>query len=406
MTTETGVPGRERALTVAMCVACALSVAPFGSYPALLPRLFAEGLVSTRDATFVNAAFFAGYMLVAPVATSLTDRLDARRIVLPALTLGAAFALCFAAYSDHFATAVLARAANGACVAASFMPGLRALTDRIAPARGTRFVGFYMSSFALGTSISYVLSDLAVAHYGLTFTLYAMALGPLLGRIVVGPCLRPVAVLARATVPLFRQLMQLFRDSRVISLVLSYGMHCAELFVLRSWCVAFLASVQRADPLAAPRWLAPAGVVALANVLTAPASVLGNELSLRIGARRYIAVTLTASPICLGALGFLHPAGTWACVFAVLVCAILLGSDSAAITSRLIEAAPPAQRGATMALHTAVGFLGAFLGPLVLGLVLDAAGGPMSALAWSRAFLAVGALSLGGSLAVLMRRSA
>jgi MFS family permease len=406
MTLEPGVPGRDRTLTLAMCVTCALSVAPFGSYPALLPRLFADGLVSTRDATFINAAFFAGYMLVAPVATTLTDRLDSRRLVLPALTLGAVCALCFAAFYDNFAAAVVARAANGACVAASFMPGLRALTDRVAPARGSRFVGFYMSSFALGTSVSYVVSDLAVVHFGLTPTLYAVAMGPLLGRIIVALYLRPVYVTPKAAVSPLGQLRPVFRESRVISLVLAYGMHCAELFVLRSWCVAFLASVQRSEPFGASLWLAPANVVALANLLTAPASVLGNELSMRIGAKRYIAVTLTASPLCLGALGFLHPAGTWVCIVAVLFCAMVLGSDSAAITSRLIEAAPPAQRGATMAIHTAVGFMGAFLGPLVLGLVLDAAGGPTSPLAWSHAFLAVGALSLCGSLAVLMRKSA
>jgi MFS family permease len=392
---------RDRALTAAMCVACACSVASFGSYPALIPRLFAASLVTTREATFVNSSFFAGYMLVAPLATSLTDRVDARRLVLPALAAGALSSFLFALLQGHFWAAVLMRAASGACVAASFMPGLRALTDRLPTERSTRFVGFYMSSFALGTSLSYVVSDLVAERFGLTATLYAMALGPALARLVVAPFLKPVPVPERSHAPFYEKIGPVIREPAVVALVLAYGLHCAELFALRSWCVAFLSAVQDRGASAPPRWLAPAAIVALANVLTAPASVLGNELSLKLGARRYLAVTLTLSPLCFGALGLLHDVGPLACTCAVLGCALVLGSDSAAITSRLIQAVSPEQRGVSMALHTAVGFLGAFLGPTLLGLVLDAAGGPGSSRAWALAFAAVGALSLSASLGLL-----
>lgn len=392
---------RHRALTAAMCVACACSVASFGSYPALIPRLFAAGLVSTREATFVNSAFFAGYMLVAPLATSLTDRLDARRLVLPALSAGAVSALLFAVFRDDFWAAVLTRVASGACLASSFMPGLRALTDRLPTERSTRFVGFYMSSFALGTSLSYVLSDALAERFGLAVTLYAMAAGPALASLLVSFVLRPVTVPAREHAPFLEKLGPVLREPAVLALVLAYGLHCAELFALRSWCVAFLSAVNRAASFAPPAWLAPALVVAVANVLTAPASVLGNELSMRIGARRYLALILTLSPLSFGTLGLSFELGPVAAMLAVLGCAVVLGSDSAAITSRLIQAVAPSQRGVSMALHTAVGFLGAFLGPMLLGLVLDGSGGPGSARAWALAFAAVGALSLAISAALL-----
>jgi MFS family permease len=262
-------------------------------------------------------------------------------------------------------------------------------------------VGFYMSSFALGTSLSYVVSDLVAERFGLSATLYAMALGPALARVVVAPFLKPVSVPERVHEPFFAKLGPVLREPAVIALVLAYGLHCAELFALRSWCVAFLSAVHEARAYAPPRWFAPAAVVALANVLTAPASVLGNELSLKLGARRYLSLTLTLSPLCFGALGLSQQLGALAATLAVLGCAIVLGSDSAAITSRLVLAVPPAQRGVSMALHTAVGFLGAFLGPMLLGLVLDGAGGPGASQAWALAFAAVGALSLGVSLTLL-----
>ena len=58
------------------------------------------------------------------------------------------------------------------------------------------------------------------------------------------------------------------------------------------------------------------------------------------------------------------------------------------------QSAVPAQRGATMALHSTVGFGTSALGAWGMGVALDAAGGPASGTGWLVAFslLAVGAL--------------
>jgi MFS family permease len=44
--------------------------------------------------------------------------------------------------------------------------------------------------------------------------------------------------------------------------------------------------------------------------------------------------------------------------------------------------------------HTTVGFLGAFLGPLLFGLILDAAGGPKESGAWTKSFAISGGFTL------------
>ena len=52
-----------------------------------------------------------------------------------------------------------------------------------------------------------------------------------------------------------------------------------------------------------------------------------------------------------------------------------------------------ARRGATLAVHSTLGYAGGFVGPLMVGVILDLAGG-MSRAAWGAAFLAVATLML------------
>jgi MFS-type transporter involved in bile tolerance (Atg22 family) len=74
--------------------------------------------------------------------------------------------------------------------------------------------------------------------------------------------------------------------------------------------------------------------------------------------------------------------------------------DSGALTSGVIAATPPEQRGATMAVYSLSGFTTAFLAPLVFGVVLDLAGGNRSVTAWGLAFASIGFF---GALAPLVR---
>ena len=65
-----------------MCAAHVASMTGFSTYATLLPRLQPEWGLNNSEAGFISGAFFAGYMAAVPVLTSLTDRIDARRIYL------------------------------------------------------------------------------------------------------------------------------------------------------------------------------------------------------------------------------------------------------------------------------------------------------------------------------------
>jgi MFS family permease len=68
---------------------------------------------------------------------------------------------------------------------------------------------------------------------------------------------------------------------------------------------------------------------------------------------------------------------------------VTVSGDSATLTAGAVENAPPELKGATMALHTLIGFAGASLGPLAVGGLLDIFGAETRA-GWVIAFAAMG----------------
>ena len=75
--------------------------------------------------------------------------------------------------------------------------------------------------------------------------------------------------------------------------------------------------------------------------------------------------------------------------FIAIVHGVTLVGDSAALTAGVVTAAPDDYRGATLAVHSTIGFFSAFLSPLALGMVLDLFGG--GSLAWGMGFLCMAA---------------
>ncbi len=187
------------------------------------------------------------------------------------------------------------------------------------------------------------------------------------------------------------------RNRPALAYILAYGAHSWELFALRSWIVTFLVFSQSLQPEGGSGlgWSVTT-LAALITLVGLPSSVLGNEAAQRFGRRRVVVAVMTLSALIAICLGF-----TAALPFVLVVALSLLYSvtvtgDSASITAGAVNTAIPGQQGATMAVHSFVGFAGAFLGPLAFGVILDLAGGGTSALAWGLAFASSGlAVALG-----------
>ena len=142
-----------------MCLAEALGMLTFSTFPALLPTFLDAWDLSSTAAGTLSGLFFIGYMVAVPVLTALTDRIDARIVYLWSTVLTFAAAIGFAVLAEGFWSAAPLRILAGAGLAGTYMPGLKALTDRFEDERlQTRAVSFYTSSFGVGAALSYLIA--------------------------------------------------------------------------------------------------------------------------------------------------------------------------------------------------------------------------------------------------------
>jgi MFS family permease len=193
-----------------------------------------------------------------------------------------------------------------------------------------------------------------------------------------------------------------FRNRAALGYILGYGAHCFELYGMRTWIVAFwtFVAARQSDH----ALIGPVAVSVLVTFLSLPASVLGNEVAIRFGRHRAITIIMLASASVGLSIGFCAGLSPLILLPLVVVYGFTVPGDSGSLTAGMSQSATPENRGATMALHSTIGFAMSALGAWGTGIALDIAGGPMSASAWLAAFslLTVGILM--GPLALLWSR--
>src|SRR5215468_6319204 len=374
----------------------------FGSYAALLPELRAAWGLSYASAGWVEGAFQAGYLAAVPILVTITDRVDARRIFVGAAVIAALAALGFAAFAQGLWSACLFRAIAGVGLAGTFMPGLRLLSDRIEGPRQSRAVAFYTASFSVGASVSVLVTGILAARYGWRTAFALSACGGIVAAAIAASV--PPRTVAAKRPGMLLDLRPALRNPDALSYNLAYACHMWELYGFRAWLVAFLTFCVARDP-ASPGSLTPASLSAAILVLGLPASVLGNELALRLGRRRVIAAIMLLSALTslfVGASALLPLIGT------LLACALYsmtITGESASLTAGAVAAAAADSRGATMAVHTLLGFAAATVGPLAFGMALDLVGADRW-LGWAVGFAMLGAGPALGPLLLKPRATA
>ena len=117
-----------RGLIVTLCTAEVLTMAGVFAFPALLPGFVDAWALSKTDAGWISGLYFAAYALTAPPVLALTDRVDARLVYAGGAVLSALSAAGFALFAAGFWTALAFRTLAGAGLAATYLPGLRALS--------------------------------------------------------------------------------------------------------------------------------------------------------------------------------------------------------------------------------------------------------------------------------------
>ncbi len=393
---------RPPVLIAVMCVAEVLAMTGFAAYWSLLPVLQAEWRMSNAQAGWLSGAFFGGYVLVVAFLTAMTDRVDARYVFILGAALSAAGLVGLAFLATGFWSALLWRVIAGTGLAGTYMPGLKVLTDRLPEARQVRAVAFYTSSFSIGTAVSYSLAGGALEWFGWRGALLFAAAGPILSLVAIATVVAPrkpeAATEERGHVLDFRPVL---RSRETMAYIMAYAGHGAELFAMRSWIVPFLVFCLGSG---SGRGL-DATLLATAIALVAVVSSIGGaELALRIGRVRLLTWVMLATFAISVAVGFSSTLPFAAVVVLCLIYSAAIQADSAALTAGAVATSPVGHRGATLAVHSTLGFGGSLFAPALVGVVLDVAAPLGGTIAWGLAFLAMGSMALLGYVFFLLVR--
>jgi MFS family permease len=193
-----------------------------------------------------------------------------------------------------------------------------------------------------------------------------------------------------------------FRNKPALGYILGYTAHCWELYGLRAWMVAFLAFAAGGSAASGMDPTSIAGIVSIGGI----ASSIGcNELVKRVGRATLIATVMTATVTLAVATGFSWRLPFFATIALIALYYAAVMADSGALTAGTVASARPEQRGATLAVHSTLGFGAGLFAPTFFGIILDLGGGATSGWAWAAAFAALSAPSV-AAMVVLRRLSA
>ncbi|MGZ5171880.1 MAG: MFS transporter [Burkholderiales bacterium] len=395
----TEVPDRPRSLSGARLVAavCAAQVlVQIGAFfwPALLPTLMPRWGLTNSEAGWITAAFYAAYMVSVPILVTLTDRVDAKLVYLFGAACTAAGHVLFGAFADGFWSALALRALSGLGWAGTYMTGVKLLADEVDAKLMSRAVTGHAASIGISGALSFSCADVLAELYGWPSAFVVAGFSASAAWCIVALCVprrKRRAGAANAAARLF-DFRPVFRNRSAMAYAQAYCIHTLEMNALRGWGVAFLGFVAMSSGTGEMR-LSPTWVLTALGLIGTAASVLGNEAAIRLGRRRLVCLAMASSVLVGGSIGFVGTLSYSVAVVLLLLYGFVVWLDSSSLTAGAAGTAEPSRRGATLAVHSTLGYAGGFVGPLMIGYTLDLAGG-MSRVAWGAAFLAVALLML------------
>ena len=396
--TATSRPARR--LVAVVCAAQVLVQIGAFFWPALLPGMMPLWKLTNSEAGWITASFYGAYMLSVPVLVTLTDRVDPKRVYLFGVGATVLGHLLFALVADGFWSALATRALTGLGWAGTYMTGLKLLADRIDARMMSRAVTGHAASIGLSGALSFATGDLIATNFGWRAAFFTAAATALIAwamaaLIVPAGTVKPKPAADGQALYDFRPV---FRNRSAMAYALAYCIHTLEMSALRGWGVAFLGWVALSTGSAASAALSPAIIATALGLIGTAASVAGNEMAIRFGRRRLIATAMIASIVLGGSIGFLGAASYTVAAGLLMAYGLVIWLDSSSLTAGAAGTAEPSRRGATLAVHSTLGYAGGFVGPLLVGWVLDWSGG-MSPTGWGLAFL-VNAVLMAAALAV------
>src|SRR5262245_29637615 len=388
--TFTGSPVR---LVAAVCTAQVLVQIGAFFWPALLPGMMELWHLSNSQAGWITASFYGAYMVSVPVLVTLTDRVDPKRVYLFGVASTVAGHLLFGVLAEGFWSALTLRALTGMGWAGTYMTGLKLLADRVDAKMMSRATAGHAASIGISGALSFATGDLIASIAGWSAAFLVASGSAAIAWVSVAAVVpargKPLAVTKDGQgLYDFRPVL---RNRSAMAYAIAYSIHTLEMSALRGWGVAFLGYVAATTGASTDSLLSPAIVATGLGLIGTFASVAGNEAAICFGRKRLIVTAMLASILIGATIGFLGSTSYGLAAVLLTLYGTIIWLDSSSLTAGTAGTAEPSRRGATLAVHSMLGYAGGFVGPLLVGWVLDLSGG-MSQRGWGFSFLSVAVL--------------
>lgn len=382
-----------------MALGLMANLAPIATFAAVMPEITAAWGLSASEAGWISGIYFAGYAAAVPILASLTDRIDGRWVFAGSSLAGAAASLAFAGYADGFWMALVLRLLSGIALAGVHMPGLKLLAERTEGRSRARGGAVYTASYSLGAAVSLFIAGAADAAFGWRGAFAISGMAPLFAVWTV--VLLPAASMSAPAVAFSFDLRPLLRNRALMAYVLAFAGNIWEVSAVRAWFVAYLAwtLAQPHNQLHVPD---PAVISGLASLVGFPVAIVVAEFALRWGLRAIVTTCLVSVAVLLTLAA--TAGGSSILILPLLVTAQIASlADASALASGAVATADPSRRGTALALFAFVGYTAAFIGPVAVGIALDAFGGAGNPIGWTAAFAT---MALGSTAAAWAMRGA
>ena len=369
---------------------------------ALLPFFIDEWSLSASQAGWLSGIPYVLSIFAILVGIG-TDRFDARILVIAGSLANAVGFLGFAVFADGFWSGLVFRAVQGIGFAWIYMPGAKVISDRGGLDGSPGAVGFYISSFPIVASFSFVCVDVLATVAGWRIAFAIPGATALVSALLVWSFVAPHPVGGGRARSL--DLRPVFANRRAMFLIVANFCHSVELLAVRGWMVALFAFAATRGS-GAPEWNWPL-IATVLTLIGAPMSMIGTWLGSRRGMAQVAAVALFLSGAATCLVGLAADWPFWLFLLGpVLFQNLFVLLDSGVLAGGVVEETAADVRGRTMTVLAFANVVGSFIGPVLFGIVLEASGGTGSPGAWSVAYAVIGAVAVAGGFAAAgaMRR--
>src|SRR5262249_47877557 len=345
-------------LVAAVCAAQVLVQIGAFFWPGLLPGMMQLWHLSNSQAGWITASFYGAYMVSVPVLVTLTDRIDPKRVYLFGVASTVSGHLLFGVLAEGFWSALLLRALTGMGWAGTYMTGLKLLSDRVDAKVMSRATAGHAASFGISGALSFATGDLTASIAGWRAAFLVAAASAAIAWALVAAIVpaqgKPVSG-SKDGEGLY-DFRAVFRNSSAMAYAIAYSIHTLEMSALRGWGVAFLGYVATSTGTATASLLSPAIVATGLGLIGTFASVAGNEAAIRYGRKRIIVTAMMTSILIGATIGFIGSMSYAIAAVLLTLYGIVIWLDSSSLTAGTAGTAEPSRRGATLAVHSMLGY--------------------------------------------------